>query len=350
MWHAADLNDKLTHHAAGYHFSGAGNRKFDWASFKPQRDAYIKKLNGIYANNFAKEGVEYHHGFGRLTTPNTVEVKRPDGSTYELHADHICITVGGHPTVPSDDEIPGASFGIDSDGFFELPEQPRRVAVVGAGYIAVELAGIFNALGTETHLIVRGETILRKFDPTVQETLTPWMEKTGVKIHKKRKVVRVEKGQSLTVITDGGEKIEVDVLLWAIGRQANTQGIGLEEFGVSLDDKGYVIVDEYQNTHVKGIYAIGDAQGKAELTPVAISAGRRLSNRLFGPEEFRDDKMDYENIPTVVFSCVSQSLIYCYILKCNRHPPVGTVGLTEPEALAKYGDSIKICEYSCCNN
>ena len=307
MWHAADLNDKLTHHAPGYHFSGAGNRKFDWASFKPQRDAYIKKLNDIYANNFAKEGVEYHHGFGRLTTPNTVQVKRPDGSTYELHADHICVTVGGHPSVPSDDEIPGASFGIDSDGFFDLPEQPRRVAVVGAGYIAVELAGIFNALGTETHLIVRGETVLRKFDPTIQETLTPWMEKTGVKIHKKSKVVRVEgqKGQTLTVITDGGEKIEVDVLLWAIGRQASTQGIGLEGLGVKLDKKGYVIVDEYQNTDVKGIYAIGDAQGKAELTPVAIAAGRRLSNRLFGPKEFRDDKLDYDNIPTVVFSCVS---------------------------------------------
>jgi len=332
MWHAADLKDKLAYHAPGYHFSGADNHKFDWASFKPQRDAYIKKLNDIYANNFAKEGVEYHHGFGRLRSPNIVEVTRPDGKgTYELHADHICVTVGGHPFVPSDDEIPGASLGIDSDGFFELEEQPRRVAVVGAGYIAVELAGIFNTLGTETHLITRGE-VLRTFDHTIQETLTPWMEKTGVKIHKTSKVVKVEgqKGQTLTVFTDRGEKIEVDSLLWAIGRKANTQSIGLEEVGIKVDNDGYIVVDEYQNTTVKGIYAIGDAQGKAQLTPVAIAAGRRLSNRLFGPENFRDDKLDYDNIPTVVFS----------------HPPIGTVGLTEREARAKYGDSIKIYKSS----
>lgn len=348
MWHAADLYDKLAYHAPGYRFSGVDNHKFDWASFKPQRDAYIKKLNDIYANNFAKEGVEYHHGFGRLKSPNIVEVTRPDGKgTYQLHADHICVTVGGHPSIPSDDEIPGASLGIDSDGFFGLEEQPRRVAVVGAGYIAVELAGVFNALGTETHLITRGETVLRTFDHTLQETLTPWMEKTGVKIHKTSKVVRVEgqKGQTLTVFTDRGEKIEVDSVLWAIGREANTHSIGLKEAGVKLDKDGYIIVDEYQNTTVKGIYAIGDAQGKAQLTPVAIAAGRRLSNRLFGPENFRDDKLDYENIPTVVFSCVSQSLAYYFILKCNRHPPIGTVGLTEQQARAKYGDSIKICRY-----
>ncbi|KAK2460641.1 hypothetical protein APHAL10511_007111 [Amanita phalloides] len=333
MWHAADLNDKLKHHVPGYRFIGGGHAQFDWGSFKTQRDAYIKKLNGIYATNFEKEGVEYHHGFGRLKSPNVVEVTLPDGKgTYELHADHICIAVGGHPIIPSDKEIPGASLGIDSDGFFELTEQPRRVAVVGAGYIAVELAGIFNALGTETHLIIRGETVLRTFDPTIQESLTPWMEKTGVRIHKQSKVVRVEgqKGQTLTVITSNGERIEVDLLLWAIGRVSNTQGIGLEEAGVKLNEKGDIIVDEYQNTNVKSISSIGDVQGKAPLTPVAIAAGRRLSNRLFGPDEFHNDKLDYENICTVVFS----------------HPPIGTVGLTEPAARAKYGESIKIYKSS----
>ncbi|KAF8638856.1 hypothetical protein AX17_001912 [Amanita inopinata Kibby_2008] len=333
MWHAADLSEKLAHQASDYQFSGLGKPKFDWAAFKPQRDAYIKKLNDIYASNFAKEGVEYHHGLGRLTSRNTIQVTRPDGKgTYELHADHICIAAGGHPIIPSDQEIPGASLGIDSDGFFQLEEQPRRVAVIGAGYIAVELAGVLNALGSETHLIIRGETVLRTFDPTIQQILTPWMEKTGVNIHKKSKVTRIEgeKSKTLSVLTDNGEKIEVDTVLWAIGRAPYTKGMGLEDLGVDLDEKGDIIVDEYQNTNVKGIYAIGDIQGKALLTPVAIAAGRRLSNRLFGPDKFRNEKLSYENIPTVVFS----------------HPPIGTVGMTEPQARAKYGDSVQIYKSS----
>jgi len=214
--------------------------------------------------------------------------------------------------------------------FFDLTEQPKRVAVVGAGYIAVELAGIFNALGTETHLIIRYDKVLRTFDPALQEVLTPWMEKSGVKIHKHSNVVKVEgeKGKTLTVHTDGGEKLEVDVLLWAIGRHSNTAEFGLEEIGVGVNSKGDIVVDEYQATSVPNVYAIGDAQGKWLLTPVAIAAGRRLANRLFGPQDkFKDDKLSYEDIPTVVFS----------------HPPIGTVGLTEPEARKKYGDKdIKI--------
>jgi glutathione reductase (NADPH) len=317
MWHAADLQDKLSHHASGYKFKGVEKPTFDWAAFKPQRDAYIHKLNGIYASNFDKEGVEYHHGFGRLTSANTVEVTLPDGKgKYTLNTDKICIAVGGHPIIPSDDKIPGASLGIDSDGFFDLEEQPKRVAVIGAGYIAVELAGVFNSLGTETHLVIRGETVLRTFDNTLQETLTPWMEKTGVKIHKTSNVTKVEgvKGQTLTVHTNKGEKIEVDTVLWAIGREAETKGMGLEELGVKLDPQGNVIVDEYQNSTVNGVYAIGDVQGKALLTPVAIAAGRRLSNRLFGPEKFKDDKLSYENIPTVVFSWVLLYRSHTHIL------------------------------------
>jgi glutathione reductase (NADPH) len=307
MWHAADLQDKILHQAPGYKFKGVENVKFDWAAFKPQRDAYIRRLNNIYATNFDKEHVENHQGFGRVTSPTSVEVTLPDGKgKYTLNADNICIAVGGRPVIPSDEEIPGASKGIDSDGFFDLPEQPKRVAVIGAGYIAVELAGIFNALGTKTHLVIRGETVLRTFDPTLQQTLTPWMEKSGVKLHKKSHVTKVEgeRGQTLTVHTDNGEKIDVDVVLWAIGRKANTHGLGLEEIGVKLDEKGDVIVDEYQNSAVKGITAIGDVQGKWLLTPVAIAAGRRLSNRLFGPEKFKGEKLSYVDIPTVVFSYV----------------------------------------------
>ncbi|KAJ6606372.1 glutathione reductase [Mycena vulgaris] len=333
MWHAADLQEKITHHAKGYHIKGDGAiPKFDWATFKPQRDAYIRRLNGIYANNFDKEGVEHHHGFGRLSSPTAVEVTRPDGHKYTLNTDHICVATGGYPIIPSEEEIPGASLGIDSDGFFALEEQPKRVAVVGAGYIGVELAGVFNALGSETHFIIRGETVLRTFEPALQETLTPWMEHTGLHLHKSSKVVKVtgEKGKTLTVTTDKGETIEVDALVWTIGRKALTKGMGLEELGVKLDSRGDVVVDEYQNSNVKGITAIGDVQGKALLTPVAIAAGRRLSNRLFGPPEFKEDKLSYEDIPTVVFS----------------HPTIGTVGLTEPQAREKYGDSVKIYKSS----
>ena len=318
MWHAADLQEKIYNHAKGYQFKDLGGAKFDWSTFKPQRDAYIRKLNGIYANNLEREHVEHHHGFGRLSSPTSVEVTRPDGqSTYTLNADRICIATGGRPEVPSDEQIPGASLGINSDGFFDLAEQPKRVAVVGAGYIAVELAGIFNALGTETHLLIRGETVLRTFDPAIQETLTPWMEHSGVHVHKTTHVVKVEgeKGKTLTVHTDKGDKLEVDVLLWAIGRRANTEGVGLEEVGVKLDKKGDVVVDEYQNSSVEGVTSIGDVQGKALLTPVAIAAGRRLANRLFGPEKFKNDKLSYEDIPTVVFSCASLlSMPPCHIL------------------------------------
>ncbi len=333
MWHAADLYDKIGHHARGYKFSGVENAKFDWSTFKPQRDEYIHRLNEIYRKNFAREGVEFHHGQAKLVAKDTIEVTLPDNKgTYNLKADHITLATGGHPIIPSDEEIPGASLGIDSDGFFELAKQPKRVAVIGAGYIAVELAGVLNALGTETHLLIRHETVLRTFDPSLQKVLTPWMEKTGVRIHKKTNVVRVEgeKGKTLTVHLDSGEKLEVDEVLWAIGRKANTHHLGLEDVGVKLDDKGDIVVDKYQSTSVEGIYAIGDVQGKWLLTPVAIAAGRRLSNRLFGPQEkFKNDTLVYDDIPTVVFS----------------HPPIGTVGLTEPQARKKFGDeNITICE------
>ncbi|KIJ63309.1 hypothetical protein HYDPIDRAFT_113287 [Hydnomerulius pinastri MD-312] len=332
MWHAADLADKLRHASQGYHFEGVPEPKFNWETFKPQRDAYIRRLNKIYENNLDKEGVEYHAGFARMTSASSVEVTRPDGQKYTLHADHVTIATGGRPTIPSDDQIPGASLGIDSDGFFDLEEQPKRVAVVGAGYIAVELAGVLHTLGTETHLFIRHDKVLRTFDPVLQDTLTPWMEHTGIKIHKNSKVVKVEgeKGKPLTIHKGDGQTVEVDCLLWAIGRHANTENLGLEELGIKLDEKGDVVVDVYQNSTVKNVYAIGDVQGKALLTPVAIAAGRRLSNRLFGPEKFKNDKLSYEDIPTVVFS----------------HPPIGTVGLTEPEAYEQYGKDVKIYKSS----
>lgn len=316
MWHAADAAERM-HAAAGYGYGKMDLKpKFDWPSFKPARDAYIRRLNGIYESNFNKEGVEYHVGWARMTSKNAVEVTRDDGSKYELKAKNIFLAVGGTPVIPSDDEIPGASLGIDSDGFFALEDQPKSVAVVGAGYIAVELAGIFHTLGTETHLLIRGDKVLRKFDTDLQNTLTGWMEHTGVNIHKHTDVVKVEgekTGGPVTIHTKSGETIKADLLLWAVGRKAETSDVGLKAAGVKTKDNGDIIVDEYQNTSVPNIFAFGDVSGEALLTPVAIAAGRRLGNRLFGPAKYKDQKLDYTNIPTVVFSYVF-TLLYISFL------------------------------------
>ncbi|KAG8878404.1 Glutathione reductase [Tulasnella sp. 331] len=335
MWHAADLAERLRA-SPSYGFAKSvqpGQPEFDWAAFKVKRDAYIKQLNRIYEKAITKDGVEYHVGYGRIKDANTVEVTKHDGSTYTLQTDNIVLAAGGRPIIPTEEEVPGASLGITSDGFFNLEEQPERIAIVGAGYIAVELAGLFNTLGSETHLFMRGDKVLRKFDQGIQDTLTPWMEHAGLKMHKNSNVTKVEgtKGGPVTIHTKEGETVEVDVLLWAVGRRANTEDVGLQNVPeIKTDEEGNIIVDEYQATPVRSIFALGDVAGRVQLTPAAIAAGRRLSNRLFGPEKFKNDKLSYDNIPNVVFS----------------HPTAGTVGLTEKEAREKYGDSVKIYQSS----
>lgn len=322
MWYAADVADRLKN-AAGYNYQ-AIEPKFDWETFKPRRDAYVKRLTDAYARNFGKDGVEYHDGWGRLVDKNTVEVTRHDGSTYLLKATYITIATGSRPSVPKDDVIPGASLGITSDGFFALDRQPKSIVIVGAGYIALELAGVLNALGTETHMVIRHGHVLRTFDPMIQETITNWTEHTGVKFHKNSHVVKVEgtkQGEPVTVHTSKGDAIQADYLLWAIGREPATEDCGLDKVGIQTDKGGNIIVDEWQATNVPNIFSIGDCQGKALLTPVAIAAGRRISNRLFGPEKFKDDKLSYENIPTVVFSyvCLQTSLVMLISLQASSH-------------------------------
>lgn len=311
MWHAADIADKLRHAAEGYEFTNVESPpKFDWKTFKPRRDAYIKRLNTIYDGNVQKDGVEWFHGNARLISSSEVEVTPVNAGEkpFVLKATNIVIATGGRPTVPSESDVPGASYGITSDGFFELAEQPKRVAVAGAGYIAVELAGVLNTLGSETSLIYRGETVLRTFDPSLQDVLTTWMGKTGVNMAGGTQIVKVERRaqssgeQELVLHLKNGKTLVVDVLIWAIGRHANTENLGLEKLGVKLDEKGNVIVDEYQETGVQGIIALGDVAGKALLTPVAIAAGRRASNRLFGGDKYKGDKVNYDDIATVVFS------------------------------------------------
>lgn len=328
MWYASDMASKLKL-ASDYGFKHTKNidLEFDWSTFKSKRDAYIHRLNGIYERNLTKEGVDYIYGFARFSKDGKIEViKNEDGKVETFTADKILIATGGKPVYPKD--IPGYEYGIDSDGFFKLDYQPKSVAIVGAGYIGIELAGVFNGLGTKTDMIIRGDSVLTKFDSMIKETISEVYEKNGIKIHKKNKVTKVEKlptGEKKVDLTDGTSLI-VDELIWTLGRKS-LLGIGTENIGLELNEKGQVIVDEYQRTNVPNVYSLGDVVGNMELTPVAIATGRKLSNRLFGPEIYKDLKQDFTNIPTAIFS----------------HPEAGTVGLTEEEAIEKYGaDDIKI--------
>jgi glutathione reductase (NADPH) len=314
MWHGAQIAEAIHLYAKDYGFDVTA-KGLDWSKLVESRQAYIGRIHQSYDRVLGNNKVEVIRGFAKFIDSKTVEV---NGEQYT--ADHILIAVGGRPSIPN---IPGAEFGIDSNGFFELDAQPKRVAVVGAGYIAVEIAGVLNALGTETHLYVRKESPLRSFDPMVIETLTEVMTAEGPTLHTHsvpKEVVKESDG-SLTLHLENGESTNVDTLIWAIGREPSTDAINLAATGVETNARGYIKVDAYQNTNVDGIYCVGDImEGGIELTPVAVKAGRQLSERLFNGKS--DAKMDYDLVPTVVFS----------------HPPIGTIGLTEPQAKAQYGE------------
>lgn len=313
MWYTADIAEKLKH-AKEYGFDIKGDPTFNWPIIKKRRDDYVHKLNGIYERNLEKDKVDYIPGKARFAGPHELVVKPLDGGEERsITAEYICVAVGGRPSTI---EVDGAQYGIDSDGFFRLKELPKKVVVVGAGYIAIELAGVFHTLGAETHILIRHDHFLRPFDPIIYETLMKHMEHTGIHIHRKTNVTKVESSTpieqfdhtmptAMTVHTDTGEKIDAECLLWAIGRTPETDKLALENVpDIRLDKKGDIEVDEYQNTGYEHISAIGDVQGKEPLTPVAIAAGRRLSNRLFGGEAGKKlgTKLDYENVPSVIFS------------------------------------------------
>lgn len=325
MWNTASIAEALRD--AKLYGLGDHPVKFDWAYLKEKRDAYIKRLNGIYERNLLNDKIEHIQGFGSFVNKNTVRVQPSDAESFEIEAKNILIATGGHPIIP---DIPGAELGIDSDGFFDLEEQPKRVAVVGTGYIGVELAGIFNALGTQTTIFSRTQHILRSFDEIIREPLLKEMQSVGVQFVFDSKVTalkREQEGIRVEYVSDGQSgSMQVDTVLWAVGRAPNINKLNLDAAGVTKTEKGHIAVDEYQNTSTEHIYALGDACGHAELTPVAIAAGRKLSDRLFGGEQFKTSRLDYSNIPTVVFS----------------HPTAGTIGLTETAARAQYGDEVKV--------
>ncbi|SDH03641.1 NADPH-glutathione reductase [Pseudomonas flavescens] len=286
----------------------AGEARFDWPTLIANKNREIERLNGIYRKLLVGSGVTLLEGHARLLDEHSVEV---DGKTYS--AQRILIATGGWPHVP---DIPGHEHAINSNQAFFLKELPKRVLVVGGGYIAVEFASIFNGLGAQTSLLYRGELFLRGFDDSLRTHLHEELGKRGLDVQFNSDIVRIDKQAdgSLQATLKDGRTLQADCIFYATGRRPMLDGLGLENTAVSLDDKGYIEVDDAYQTKAPSILAIGDVIGRVQLTPVALAEGMAVARRLFKPEEYR--KVDYRNIPTAVFSL----------------PNIGTVGLTEEQA------------------
>jgi len=347
MWSAASMAEMLRHDMHHYGFPGGPEvaAKLNFSKLKQARDAYVRRLNGIYETGLTKAGVDLYRGFGTLVNNHTVRVSSTDLQSETptvslLNSKYILVATGGRPIFPPGEGI--REYCISSDGFFEMNELPKVAVVIGAGYIAVELAGVLNALGAEVHLAVRKQRALREFDTMLSEEIDKAMVHAGIKIHRftngASKVELDTNGKKIVTFHNGDVIYGADVVLMAPGREPNidglnldldfeynTENLNLEPLGVKIGPSKHIIIDEYCNSSVDSIKSLGDVIGNVELTPMAIAAGRRLADRLFGG--MLDAKVSYENVPTVVFS----------------HPPMGTLGLTEDKAVAKYGrDNIKV--------
>ncbi|WP_457673312.1 glutathione-disulfide reductase [Thiolapillus sp.] len=310
MWYAANLAHAVDD-ASGFGIPASRGRT-DWRRLVEGRDAYIRNINDYWDGYVDDLHITRIQGHARFIDSQTLEV---NGERYQ--ADHVVIATGGHPMVPP---VPGAELGITSDGFFALEQQPKRVAIIGGGYIGVELAGVLQALGSQVSLIALEDRVLERFDPMISQVLMKEMEKQGIHLHMNFQVnALAENEYGITVQDARGQRLfGYDCVIWAIGRAPNTRYLNLEAAGVEVADNGIIPTDACQNTNVPGIHAIGDITGRTPLTPVAIAAGRKLAARLFGGQP--EARVDYDNIPSVVFA----------------HPPVATVGLTEAEARERH--------------
>lgn len=311
MWYSSQVAEAIQQYGPEYGFTSQA-LEFDFSLLRSNREAYIKRSRTSYANTFHNNGVEVIQGLAQFVDPQTIQV---NGEL--IRAKHIVIATGAQPAVP---DIPGSQLGLISDDVFGWQELPSSVAVIGAGYIAVEMAGLLHGLGVQTDLFVRGDRPLRTFDTYIVDALMEEMERTHLPLHTGKTPVSLEKtANDLIQITFAdGSTHTAQKVLWAVGRKPNVAQLNLQTAGVQLAPSGHILVDEYQETGVPGIYALGDVTGEKELTPVAIKAGRLLAERLFNNKPTA--KMDYTCIPTVVFS----------------HPAIGTVGLTEEEAVKRY--------------
>ena len=317
MWYAAHVAETIQKYASDYGFNSQVE-SFNWHTLIQNRQAYIERIHQSYQNSLSKNQVDLIQGTASFIDRNTIEINGE-----RLTADHILIATGTQPSLPN---IEGVEHGIDSNGFFELKALPKTTAVIGSGYIAVELAGVLNGLGSQVELFIRKDLPVRRFEPFISETLLTQMQADGITVHTQASPQKVTKHADGSVVLhlENGSEHAVDCLIWATGRIPNTSALQLDKANIQLNKEGYIQVDKFQTTSQSGIYAVGDITGKVELTPVAVAAGRRLAERLFNHKP--NEHLDYDNIPTVVFS----------------HPPIGTVGLTEQEAIEKYGkDAVK---------
>ena len=316
MWYAANLAHAVDD--AGDFGITAQRGMTDWNRLVSGRESYIRNINAYWNGHVEDNNIDRIYGHARFVGDKTIEV---DGRHYS--ADHIAIATGGKPIVPP---VPGAELGITSDGFFELDAMPEKVAIVGGGYIGVELSGVLRALGSEVTIIALEDRIMELFDPMISEVLSSEMKRQGIRVQTGFQVAELSKTDEGIIVSSGDRRkiAGFDHVIWAVGRSPNTATLNLEACGVEMLGNGMIPVDDYQNTNVNGIYALGDITGKVALTPVAIAAGRKLAERLFDGKY--DNKVDYNNIPSVVFS----------------HPPIGTVGITEDRARERYGDDITV--------
>lgn len=319
LWNAAEVARHLGH-AADYGWPAPAAAPFDWAGLARKRAAYLERLRGIYAGQLAQRGIVHLPAAGQLEGNGRVRA-----GAHRLHAPHIVIATGGAPYRP---EVPGAGLGLTSDDFFAMPALPARVAVVGAGYIAVELASVLAALGSAVTLFVRGDRLLRNFDDRLGEALAAAFEQQGIGIRFRHALARLERQADgrVAVIGADGARASFDALFWATGRVPNLADIGLDRVGLAPDDQGVLRVDADSRTAAPGIHAIGDVTGEPALTPVAIAAGRRLSERLFGHGD--PPPIDPDTVPSVVFT----------------HPPVASVGLSEARARERHGAAVRVHE------
>lgn len=337
MWYAANIADTLHHLAQDYGFDVKQNG-FNWNALVKKRSEYLRRLNDLYQQKLDANNVTSISGYAKFIDSHTIEVS---GKQYT--AKRILIAVGGKPIIPN---IPGAELGLSSDGFFELQQQPKKVCIIGSGYIGIEIAGVLNALGSNVTVIARGPCVLRNFERSLSLQLMQHMQQQGVEFVVKQEVKQLSVNSDLVdvmcepsslqvvqaecceheTVAEQGVNLEgFDTVIWAVGRQPNTAELNLSAAKVATDQRGFVLVDKFQQTNVENIFAVGDVTPNIQLTPVAIAAGRRLAMRLFANKP--ELHLDYRNIPSVVFS----------------HPALASVGLTERQAREQHGeDNIKV--------
>ncbi|WP_457981502.1 glutathione-disulfide reductase [Ectopseudomonas composti] len=304
--------------ASGFGWS-LGEANFDWPTLIANKNREIERLNGIYRNLLTNSGVSLFEGHARIVDAHTVEV---NGQRHS--AERILIATGGWPQIP---DIPGREHAISSNEAFFLKQLPKRVLVVGGGYIAVEFASIFHGLGAQTSLLYRGDLFLRGFDGAVREHLRDELNKKGLDLQFNADIANIgrQADGSLAATLKDGRVLEADCVFYATGRRPMLDNLGLENVEVKLDKRGYIEVDDLFQTSTPSILALGDVIGRVQLTPVALAEGMAVARRLFKPEEYRP--LDYSMIPTAVFSL----------------PNIGTVGLSEEQAI-EAGHKVKVFE------